>query len=323
MRPAIVILIAGLSACRAAPPATLHPLAPLSAAEIRDAAQIIRPRVPESARFSSIVLDEPPKEIVLRAIATPRRAFAMLYDMDANRTWEVIANLDARRVDRLQEVPNAQPMVTGEDSGRADQIVRADPRWQRAMEARGIRDLNNVVIVAWTAGYFDLPGTAAGESGSRDSLLHRRQHAQLLCAPHRGRGGARQPDHRQGAGISGYRPRRSRSARTRRTRAALQRAAAALSRPARHHADRRARDFASRMARSAGRSGASAMRCIRARAWFCTPLAMRIGGRVRPVLYRGSLSEMVVPYGDPSGGWFFRNSFDAGELGLGVNASSL
>ena len=46
-------------------------------------------------------------------------------------------------------------------------------------------------------------------------------------------------------------------------------------------------------------------------------------GRVRPVLYRGSLSEMVVPYGDPSGGWFFRNSFDAGELGLGINASSL
>jgi primary-amine oxidase len=47
------------------------------------------------------------------------------------------------------------------------------------------------------------------------------------------------------------------------------------------------------------------------------------GGRVRSVMYRGSLSEMMVPYGDPSGGWFFRNSFDAGELGLGVNASAL
>ena len=43
----------------------------------------------------------------------------------------------------------------------------------------------------------------------------------------------------------------------------------------------------------------------------------------RSILYRGSLSEMVVPYGDPSGGWFFRNSFDAGELGLGINASTL
>src|SRR4029077_951464 len=47
------------------------------------------------------------------------------------------------------------------------------------------------------------------------------------------------------------------------------------------------------------------------------------GGRVRPILYRASVAEMVVPYGDPGGAWFFRNSFDAGELGLGVNASSL
>jgi primary-amine oxidase len=30
-----------------------------------------------------------------------------------------------------------------------------------------------------------------------------------------------------------------------------------------------------------------------------------------------------VPYGDPSAGWFFRNSFDAGELGLGTNAVPL
>ena len=99
MRSALALFIAGLSACHAAPPATLHPLAPLTAAEIRDAAQIVRPRVPESARFSLIVLDEPPKEIVLRQIATLRRAFAILYDIDANRTWEATINLDARRVD--------------------------------------------------------------------------------------------------------------------------------------------------------------------------------------------------------------------------------
>ena len=47
------------------------------------------------------------------------------------------------------------------------------------------------------------------------------------------------------------------------------------------------------------------------------------GGKLRSILYRGSLSEMVVPYGDPTAGWFFRNSFDAGELGLGSNASPL
>ena len=148
MRSAPVILITVLAACRTESHTAPHPLAPLSAAEIREAAQIIRPRVPDTARFSIIALDEPPKEIVLRQIPTPRRAFAILYDMDSNRIWEVIANLTARRIDRIQAIPNAQPLVTGEDSGRADQIVRADPRWRRAMEARGIRDLNHVVIVA-------------------------------------------------------------------------------------------------------------------------------------------------------------------------------
>ena len=41
------------------------------------------------------------------------------------------------------------------------------------------------------------------------------------------------------------------------------------------------------------------------------------GGRVRPVMYRGSLAEMVVPYGDP-GAWFFRNSFDVGRTRAGT-----
>ena len=40
-------------------------------------------------------------------------------------------------------------------------------------------------------------------------------------------------------------------------------------------------------------------------------------------MYRGSVAEMVVPYGDPGASWFFRNSFDVGELGLGKAASPL
>src|SRR5205085_4577222 len=46
-------------------------------------------------------------------------------------------------------------------------------------------------------------------------------------------------------------------------------------------------------------------------------------GRLRPILYRASLSEMVVPYGDPQAGWFFRNAFDEGEYGVGRLALAL
>jgi primary-amine oxidase len=40
-------------------------------------------------------------------------------------------------------------------------------------------------------------------------------------------------------------------------------------------------------------------------------------GRVRPILHRASISEMVVPYGDPSPQHGWKNAFDAGEWGLG------
>jgi primary-amine oxidase len=41
------------------------------------------------------------------------------------------------------------------------------------------------------------------------------------------------------------------------------------------------------------------------------------GNRLRPVVYRASLSEMLVPYADPSAAWSFRNAFDEGEYGIG------
>ena len=46
-------------------------------------------------------------------------------------------------------------------------------------------------------------------------------------------------------------------------------------------------------------------------------------GRVRPVLHRASISEMVVPYGDPGPMHGWKNAFDAGEWGLGRMANSL
>jgi primary-amine oxidase len=47
------------------------------------------------------------------------------------------------------------------------------------------------------------------------------------------------------------------------------------------------------------------------------------GGRERPVLYRASIAENVVPYADPAPGFFWRSAFDAGEYGLGKLADSL
>lgn len=47
------------------------------------------------------------------------------------------------------------------------------------------------------------------------------------------------------------------------------------------------------------------------------------GERHRPLVYRASVAEMVVPYGDPSPVRFWQNYFDAGEYSLGKSANSL
>ena len=46
-------------------------------------------------------------------------------------------------------------------------------------------------------------------------------------------------------------------------------------------------------------------------------------GRVRPILYRAALSDMVVPYGDPGKDHYRKNAFDAGEYGIGSLTNSL
>ncbi len=52
-------------------------------------------------------------------------------------------------------------------------------------------------------------------------------------------------------------------------------------------------------------------------------IGLRDGDRLRPLMRRASLAEMVVPYGDPRGANFRRNAFDTGEYGIGVALDSL
>src|SRR5262249_61939722 len=43
----------------------------------------------------------------------------------------------------------------------------------------------------------------------------------------------------------------------------------------------------------------------------------------RPVLYRASIAEMMVPYADPKASSYHKNVFDLGEYGVGMMANSL
>ncbi len=300
-----------------------NPLAPLTADEIRATVAILKSagHVPAGARFSQISLEEPAKDLVLRNAAVPRCAFAVIYEPRADKTYEAIANLATRQVDSFKEIPGAQPAVTEADSNLADAIVRADPRYQRAMRERGIRDLNAVVIMAWTAGYFALPGTEQGrivravpyyagyganfyahpvEGVVAHVNLTTRKIIDLLDTDRN----VPVPRNNDEFTAEATRPWRA--------------APAAL-----HITQPNGVGFQVQDGEVTWQKWHFRYALHPREGLVLYTVGYEDGGRVRSVMYRGSLAEMVVPYGDPSAGWFFRNSFDVGELGLGAMASPL
>lgn len=47
------------------------------------------------------------------------------------------------------------------------------------------------------------------------------------------------------------------------------------------------------------------------------------GGRIRPIMHRGSMVEIIVPYGDPRSPFQHKCAFDVMDYGLGFTANSL
>jgi primary-amine oxidase len=55
-------------------------------------------------------------------------------------------------------------MLLMEEYDSAAELVRADPRWQQAMQRRGITDLAKVYLDVWAPGELEHPGARARAS---------------------------------------------------------------------------------------------------------------------------------------------------------------
>lgn len=146
-----------------------HPLDPLSIDEVTAAVAILREQRELASRssFTSISLAEPTKDVVKGYRAggpIERTARIICYDRDTRETAEALVSITAGLVTGWEIIPDVQPHLMLEEVMIVEDVLKADPRYIEAMARRGITDLENIQIDPWPAGNF---GTGIDLEGRR------------------------------------------------------------------------------------------------------------------------------------------------------------
>jgi len=324
-RFAAVSLTLALLALAAQPAAAAvtHPLDALEADEIIAAVALLRAagHAGDTTSFHTISLEEPPKAAVYAWRAgepIPRAAAIAL--RDRGRTYEALVDLSARRVVSFEEVPGAQPMIVLPEILAAAEVALADPRMQDGLRQRGVDDFTQLFCAPRTAGNFGRPEERERRIVKVDCFDTRGVTTDVFATPIEGLFATVDLDARSVIEVTDL--------------------GVVPIPPGEHDFDLptlgRVRDArpvvqASPRGSNVEISGST----VRWQRWsFHLRWDMRAGavvsmatyddhGKARPVLYQGSLSEIFVPYQDPTLGWHFRNYMDQGEYGIGTTVSPL
>ncbi|HEY1190049.1 MAG TPA: primary-amine oxidase [Gemmata sp.] len=303
-----------------------HPLEPLTADEVRTAVSALKGAglVTPTTRFVSIALDEPLKELVLTGAASvgERKAFAVLFDNATNTCHEATVALAGAKVEGWKPVPGVQPTMTIDEQAECEQAVLADPAFRAALKRlHGIEDPSLVMVDIWSAGNYGAPEERA------------RRLARPLCFVR-----ADPTDNGYARPIEGIRPvvdlNEMRVIRVEEyghwplPPGAGNYAADRVPNP---RADLKPLEITQPDGPSFTVEGYR----VRWQNWSFVigfnaregltlhHICYADGGQSRSILHRASLTEMVVPYGDPAPTQFRKNAFDVGEYGMGMCANSL
>ena len=304
-----------------------HPLDPLSAGELQRAVDILRAdaRIAETVRFADVYHDEPSKAALAAhdadGTAVDRRVcFRLVTGPDMNCT-EAFVSLTTGAVVSVTEVRGVCPTMLIEDSWLTAEAVRADPRWQAAMRRRGIEDFDTVEVDPWPAGRFGLPEEHGRRLGRAISYLRDQPQDNQHARPIEGVIALVDLGHHTVLDVVDHGVVPIPEARGRYQ--------SADTKPWRDDLE------AIEITQPDGPSFTIDGNVLRWQRWSMrVTLAPHEGlvfhtvgyedhGRIRSILHRASITEMVVPYGDPGPMHGWKNAFDASEWGLGKMANSL
>src|SRR3984957_16312759 len=163
-----------------------HPLDPLTADEIRQAAAIVRRErgVGEGWRFASIELGEPSKADLVRPAEpspsslssgepTRREALVVCWDRADGQAYRAVVSLTGDAITGWEHLPGQQPNMTVDEWHECDEMIRAHPAVAEALGRRGVTDLTRVLADMWAYGAAFVPERYAGRRIGWCALWHR------------------------------------------------------------------------------------------------------------------------------------------------------
>ena len=138
---------------------SVHPLEPLSPAELSRSVEILRDSdlISEAVRFSCALPVEPSKDVLdgyTNGTQFERELRLVGFDVAHKKSFDAHISLTRESVLNFDVIRDGAAPVNMMDLLRAIQIVKEDPGWQKAIQKRGIKDLSLVQIDPWPAGGF-------------------------------------------------------------------------------------------------------------------------------------------------------------------------
>jgi primary-amine oxidase len=291
----------------------IHPLDSLKTGEYWTAYDVLQQagHLDSDTYFASVLLREPAKDVVLAWKAgspIPREADVVI--LRNGKTFEAHIDMAARKLLSWREAKDVQaPFLSSEIFG-ADQLIKEDPRVQEAFKKRGITDLNTVQCIALPVSYIAVPEQTTNRIGFGS------------CSEQHGL------YHTWGRDIEGLTMQIDMVAK--KILKVVDTEIVPVSKGARSYEEIPENARPGTTPLSLSQPMGPSFRIQKGEvSWQNWRFRFRIdprvgpvinlvrfedGGRLRSVMYEGSLSELFVPYMDPSNGWNNRVFFDAGEF---------
>lgn len=304
----------------------IHPLEPLTAEEIRVAVATVRQErsLGGRVRFMSVALQEPPKDCVLAYCSgdpIERQAFMVLLDNETAKTYEAIVSITDQSVVSWKYIPDVQPGFVLDEFFDCEAAVKSNPDFQAALLKRGITDPDLVMVDPWSAGNYGVEDEQGVRLSRALSWVRSSVNDNGYARPIEGVIAVIDLNKMEVLRIEDY-------------------GVVPLPPETGNYSPEFVKNYRQdlkplEIVQPEGASFQVDGHEISWQKW-----KMRIGftpreglvlytvsytdqGQERPILYRASLVEMTVPYGDPRPQNCRKNAFDVGEYGLGMLTNSL